>query len=200
MERICQDDMSTIGDEAVDFAENLAKIRKERKLSLQELADRTGVSKSMLSKIERGEKNPSLQIAAQIAEGLRLSLSSMLEERKEHKVIVIRAADQVAFSDEMTGFERRLLSPTFPHKGVEFIHNTVPKDCSEIIFPPHSPGVREFIVITKGTLKIKLDDDSFILKKGDSIFFEANRLHSFCNEGHSECCYFLVIDSYGATV
>jgi len=54
---------------------------------LQELADKTGVSKSMLSKIEQEEKNPTLQIAAQIAEGLGLLLSSMVEERTYEKVV-----------------------------------------------------------------------------------------------------------------
>ena len=184
----------------MDFAGNLKKIREERKLSLQELTDKTGVSKSMLSKIEREEKNPTLQIAAQIAEGLRLSLSSMLEKRKQNNVIVTRAADQIVFSDKATGFERRLLSPTFTLRGIEFIHNTIPKDSPGIVFPPHSPGVREFIAVTKGTLKIKLDDDSFVLKEGDSIFFEADTLHCFYSEGHAECCYFLVIDSYSTTV
>ena len=188
-----------VGNAAMDFANILKIIREERKLSLQELANKTGVSKSMLSKIEREEKNPTLQIAAQIAEGLQLSLSSMLEKKKQNSAILTRAADQIVFSDATTGFERRLLSPTFTHRGIEFIYNTIPKDSPGIVFPPHSPGVQEFIVVTKGTLKIKLDEDSFVLKKGDSLFFKADRQHCFYSEGCSECCYYLVIDSHNTT-
>ncbi len=182
----------------MEFAKKLKKIRQDHKLSLQELADKTGVSKSMLSKIEREEKNPTLQIAAQIAEGLGLSLSSMLEAKTYEKVVVIKASEQIVYRDETTGFERRLLSPTFPVKGIEFIYNTMPKDSPGIEFSPHLPGVREFISVTKGRLKIKLNENSFVLEERDSIFFEANTRHSFYAEGPSECCYYLVIDSHDA--
>ncbi len=182
----------------MDFAKELKKMRQNHKLSLQVLADKTGVSKSMLSKIERNEKNPTLQIAARIAEGLGVSLSSMLEERTHEKVVVIKASEQIIFRDETTGFERRLLSPTFPVKGIEFIHNTILKDSPGIEFPPHLPGVREFVSVTKGRLKIKLNKNSFMLEEGDSIFFEANTQHNFYSEGSSECCYYLVIDSHEA--
>ena len=183
----------------MDFAKKLKGIRQDSKYTLQQLADKTGVSKSMLSKIERKEKNPTLQIAAQIAEGLGVSLSSMLGERTfDNKVVVIKASEQVVFRDEITGFERRLLSPAFPLKGIEFIHNTIAKGSPSIEFPPHLPGVKEFICVTKGKLKITMNEKSFILKKGDSIFFEANTQHGFNAEGSSECSYYLVIDSHKA--
>lgn len=180
----------------MDFAKELKKMRQNHKLPLQKLADKTGVSKSMLSKIERNEKNPTLQIAARIAEGLGVSLSSMLEERTHEKVVLLKAPEQIIFRDETTGFERRLLSPTFPVKGIEFIHNTIPENSPGIEFPPHLPGVREFISVTKGRLRIKIDKNSFMLEEGDSIFFEANTQHNFYSEGYSECCYYLVIDSH----
>ena len=182
----------------MDFAKELKRMRQNHKLSLQQLANKTGVSKSMLSKIERKEKNPTLQIAAQIAEGLGVSLSSMLEERSYERVVVIKASEQVIFRDETTGFERRLLSPTFPVKGIEFIHNTIPENSPGIKFLPHLPGVREFVSVTKGKLKIKLNQNSFMLEEGDSIFFEANTQHNFYSEGSSECCYYLIIDSHEA--
>jgi len=63
---------------------------------------------------------------------------------------------------------------------------------------PALPGVREFVSVTKGRLRIKIDKNSFMLEEGDSIFFEVNTQHNFYSEGSSECCYYLVIDSHEA--
>ena len=179
----------------MEFAKNLRKIRQERKLSLQELADLSGVSKAMLSKIEREEKNPTLQIAAQISQGLGLSLSSMLEVRKKERVVLIRASQRIVFRDEATGFERLLLSPTFPTLGVEFILNRIPQDSPGVEFPPHLAGVREFVTVAQGRLQITLNNEAVTLEEGDSIFFYADVQHRFTNVGPSECSYYLVIDS-----
>lgn len=181
----------------MNFAQNLARLRREKKLSLQGLADMSGVSKSMLSKIEREEKNPTLQVAAQIAEGLGLSLSAMLGEEQPRAVMQLRPADQLLFRDELTGFERRLLSPSFKSKGVDFVLNRMPAGQSSPLFPPHQPGVKEYAYLAQGQMQVRLDGEAFDLRAGDSIYFEAARKHQFVNTGEEECQYFLVVDAHG---
>ncbi|AWO76593.1 hypothetical protein C1N76_19065 (plasmid) [Geobacillus thermoleovorans] len=79
----------------MSFGENVKKARKSKSLSLQELSDRCGVSRSMLSQIERGEKNPTIQVACQIAEGLDMTLSQLLGEDARKEVIVIKKETKI---------------------------------------------------------------------------------------------------------
>lgn len=184
----------------MSFVQNLKKIRQEKKLSLQDLADLSGVSKSMLSKIEREEKNPTLQIASQIAEGLGSTLSAMLGETQQKPVIVIKQHERIVYRDEVSGFERHLLSPAFTTKGIEFILNIIPCERESAYFPPHKNGVKEYIFVAQGRLQIKLENNFYELEQGDSMYFEANLQHRFKNIGDTECCYYLVIDSYEANI
>ena len=101
------------------------------------------------------------------------------------------------YRDEQSGFERHLLSPSFPSRGVEFILNIIPPGKESGTFPPHSPGVKEYIVVDEGRLKVELAGGKrkYELEPGDSIYFEANVEHRFLNAGTGECRYYLVIDS-----
>ena len=179
----------------MDFAKSLKTIRQGKKLSLQELANLSGVSKSMLSKIERHEKNPTLQVAADIANALGITLSYMLDETPKKSVILINKDDRIIYHDEITGFQREQLSPTFANAGIEFIFYIIPPNQQSPIFRPHKSGVREYIVVTKGKLLIILNQSEYLLKTGDSIYFEADVKHQFSNVGDQECNYYRVRDS-----
>lgn len=179
------------------FGRNVRKLRKEKKLSLEELSKKCGVSRSMLSQIEREEKNPTIQVACQIAEGLNTTLSRLLGEQEEKEALVIRKGERLIYRDEQSGFERHLLSPSFPSRGVEFILNIIPPGKESGAFPPHLPGVKEYIVVDEGRLKVELAGGKrkYELEPGDSIYFEADVEHRFINAGNGECRYYLVIDS-----
>src|SRR4051794_38931639 len=87
--------------------------RLERGFSLDELAARARVSRSMLSEVERGAKVPSVMVLHGIATGLDTTIARLLaEERREH-VILLRADEQDVVHDP-TGWERRILSPVLP--------------------------------------------------------------------------------------
>ena len=172
-------------------------LRKERGLTLEELAEVSGVSRAMISKLERGEKNPTLVIAARLAEGLGVSLSRLagVEERRE--VVVVPREGRTVLRDPETGFERQSLSPTFPGRGVEFLRNVVPEGSTSGDFPPHRKGVGEHIVVEKGDLEAILDGERYQLRDGDALYFAADVPHRFNNVGRGECAYYLVISSSG---
>ncbi len=177
-----------LGGRVLDF-------RRERGLTLEALAERSGVSRAMISKVERGEKNPTLVVAAKVAEGLGVSLSRLvgIEERRE--VIVVPRDRQMVMRDPRTGFERWLLSPTFGGRRVEFIRNVVPKGATSGEFPPHRRGVEEYLVVENGRLKATLAGDEHLLEEGDALYFEADVPHRLDNAGEKECSYYLVIAS-----
>ena len=173
------------------------ELRRSKGFTLEVLAERSGVSRAMISKIERGEKNPTLVVAAKIAQGFGITLSQLvgIEERRE--VIVVPKERRMVMRDPATGFERQVLSPTFGRKGVEFIRNMVPEGSTSGEFPPHKRGVVEYIVVERGSLKAILAEEEYLLEEGDAIYFEADVPHRFENAGDGECSYYLVIDSAG---
>ncbi len=179
----------------MSLGKNILQARKARGYSLQELADRSGVSRAMLSKIEREEKNPTVHIACQIAEGLEMTLSQLLGEEPEKDVFVIPRERRMVFRDETTGFQRHLLSPSFPSHGIEFLLNVLPAGQTTGLLPAHKPGAKEFLAVAKGRLHAIVGSRTIELETGDSLYFEAHVPHQFTNPGGEDCEYYLVIDS-----
>jgi transcriptional regulator with XRE-family HTH domain len=173
------------------------ELRRGRGLTLEELAVRSGVSRAMISKLERGEKNPTLVVAARLAEGLGVSLSKLAGTEEKREVIVVPRERRMVMRDPETGFERQLLSPTFAGGGVEFVRNVIPAGGTSGGFPPHRRGVQEHIVVEKGDLTAILGGESYRLGEGDALYFEADVPHRFDNAGSGECSYYLVINSSG---
>src|SRR5215207_7874465 len=173
------------------------ELRRGRGLTLDALAERSGVSRAMISKLERGEKNPTLVVAAKLAEGLGVTLSQLagMEERRE--VVVVPRQRRMVMRDPETGFERQLLSPNFVGRGVEFIRNEIPENSTSGEFPPHRNGVEEHIVVERGNLRAILAGEEYLLAEGDALYFEADVPHRFDNAGEGTCSYYLVISSRG---
>src|SRR5215204_1378988 len=170
------------------------ELRRGRGLTLEDLAEQSGVSRAMISKLERGEKNPTLVVAAKLAEGLGVTLSQLagMEERRE---VVVPKERRMVMRDPETGFERQLLSPNFVGSGVEFIRNEIPEGSTSGEFPPHRRDVEEHIVVERGSLRAILGGEEYLLEEGDSIYFEADVKHRFDNVGQGVCSYYLVISS-----
>ena len=170
-------------------------LRRERGWTLEHLAERSGVSRAMISKLERGEKNPTLVVAAKVAEGLGVSLSRLVGIEERRRVVVVPREGRMVMRDPETGFERQLLSPRFG--GLEFIRNVVPEGSTSGEFPPHRRGVEEYVVVEKGRLGVVLGGEEHVLEEGDAAYFEADVAHRFDNAGEGECRYYLVIDPGG---
>jgi transcriptional regulator with XRE-family HTH domain len=180
------------------LGERVRALRRERRWTLELLAQRSGVSRAMISKLERGEKTPTLVVAARVSEGLGVSLSQLvgIQERKE--IVVVPRERRMVMRDPETGFERQLLSPSFGGCGLEFIRNVVPEGSTSGEFPPHRRGVEEYVVVEKGRLRAILGGEEHVLEEGDAAYFEADVAHRFDNVGEGECSYYLVIDSRGS--
>src|SRR5580704_4582449 len=102
------------GLQLAELGDRIRAERAGRNLSLEELAGKAQVSRSMLSAVERGEKAPSVLIFDQIATGLGTTIARLLAFESEGRVVVLRAGDQHRAVDP-SGWERRILSPVLPH-------------------------------------------------------------------------------------
>jgi transcriptional regulator with XRE-family HTH domain len=185
------------GLQLTDLGERIRDERARRNLSLEELAKKARVSRSMLSAVERGEKAPSVLILDQIATGLGTSIARLLASEREGRIVVLRAGEQDRAVDP-SGWERRILSPVLPNVEFEFMRTTLSSGVNAGAFLPHNPGSREYVAVERGTLRLTLDGEVYLLKKGDSIYYAGDCIHEFENpDRRNRCEYYLAMDVTG---
>lgn len=171
-------------------------LRQERDLSLEALAERSGVSVSMLSTVERGQKVPSILVMSQIATALDTSIGRLIGEEATPRVILLRAADQRVIGDA-AGMERRSLSPVLPGIEFELMRMTLAPGVDAGTFPPHRAGSREYLAVERGTLTLTLAGTEYVLRAGDSIYHDGDLAHGYRNDGRTPCTYYLAMDVAG---
>ena len=177
------------------IAESIRRLRNAQGLSLEALAKRAEVSKSMISKIERGETSPTANTLGRLAEALDVSLSQLMGLQEKREVILLRAAEQPLFQGTGGKFRRRCLSPIFPARGVDFVLNTLAAGSRSDLAVGHRTGVDEHLYLDSGQLRVRLGQRIYDLKAGDSLFYQADIAHEFENPGDCEARFFIVIDS-----
>ncbi len=170
------------------------KLRQDRGWSLEELGDASGVSRSMLSEIERERANPTLTVTFRIARAFGLSIEDLVEGvgHAGSTIQVIRADDkaQVFRSDKQC--QIRTLSPLNLEKDVEFYAVRLKKG-GALRSQPHFEGTREFLTVEEGAVKIESGDCAESLAKGDSGTYRADVPHANVNEARAETVVFLVV-------
>ena len=177
------------------LAAELRHQRRRQSLSLEQLASMSGVSRTMISKIERGEAVPSTVILSRLAESLGVTFAKLMLPAAEREIVVIPASVQPVLRDQASGFQRRCLSPVLPGRGIDWVLNTLPSGSATGEFTAHRRGVEEYIYVLRGRLRATIGERMLILSKGDSLYFEADLPHAFSNPDATACEYFLVIDS-----
>ena len=160
--------------------DNIKRLRKERSLSLDQLAEITGVSKSMLHQIERGDSNPTVVILWKIASSLNIPFGSLVDKPKRPVSIVTRS-ETTPLTDDPGQYELYPYFPFDPSKKFEILTIRLSpggKKHSEA----HQPGVEEYIMVTKGVVEVIINRDRYTISEGDAIHFVADYPHSFENK------------------
>ncbi len=177
-----------------NLGKRVKKLRGDRGWSLEELSTASGVSRSMLSEIEREKANPTLTVTFRIARAFGLTLQELIEsaEASASKIQVIRASDraQVYRSDKQC--EIRTLSPINLEKDVEFYEMTL-RPGGTLRSQAHFEGTREFLTVEDGSVRIESDQNSEELGKGDSGTYRADVPHAIVNTGKGDALVFLVV-------
>jgi quercetin dioxygenase-like cupin family protein len=154
------------------------------------VAREAGVSVSMLSAIERGEKAPTIVVLSRIADGLHMPLTHLLSAVEPDRVVVRRADEQDTVA-EPGGWERTILTPVVPGVNFEWIRTTLPPHCDAGAFPAYAPGSHEYVTVLAGTLRLTLGERAFDLAAGDSIYFPADVTHAYANPADDPCTYYV---------
>ncbi len=163
------------------IAANVKAIREQKKLTLDSAAELTGVSRSMLSQIEKGDVNPTVSVLWKIANGYKVSFTSLTESTHD-EVTVIRQCEQTPLKEDdgrylnypIFAFDERTLFETY---------RIVIKPFGGLSAQPHLSGSEEYITVFSGDVEIEVDGELFRLSEGDSIRFFADAPHAYRNTG-----------------
>jgi transcriptional regulator with XRE-family HTH domain len=178
---------------AAALGARLRSVRAGRGLSLDALASASGVSRSMISDVERGTKVPTVLVLARLATALGTTVSHLIGEDAPAPVVLLRREAQSAIVDR-AGWERRILSPALPGLEFEFIRTTVPAGVEIGSFPAHAAGAREWVAVERGTLTVTLDGVAYELMAGDSLYYAGDVPHAYANHGTEECVYYTAME------
>jgi len=161
------------------IAHNLASLRKSRQLTLQDLADRTGVSKSMLGEIERGTSNPTVSVLWKITTGLKVPLSRFVHN-PEATSSLVRKEDRRVLHEPPASI--RLIFEWTDTRNFE-VHHLEFEPGAELPSAKHDQLAVEHLMVYEGEYTIFMGEQSYVLKAGDSMFFEARHSHNYVNTG-----------------
>ena len=183
--------------EAEMINENLGrrvkKLRSDRGWSLEELAVASGVSRSMLSEVERERANPTLSVTYRIAQAFGLTLHDLIETAQTaSSVQVVRATERAQIFRADKQCQIRTLSPLNLEKDVEFYEVTL-KPNGALRSQPHFEGTREFLTVEEGRVRLESADENDELGKGDSATYRADVPHNIINVSNGDAVVFLVV-------
>jgi transcriptional regulator with XRE-family HTH domain len=194
------DETSVISDDAgragrtlgSHFAERVRLLRHQRGWSLERFSTLCGVSRSMLSQIERGDTNPTVAVALAIATALGVSLDTLVMapgDRAELEVIRADDPHYVYRSDQTCRI--RTLSPLTAERAIEFYEVTLQRD-GELRSAPHFAGTREHLSVQRGRVRVESGALSAELRTGDSVAYAADVPHAIVNLGRTPAVVYVI--------
>ncbi|MFF9486423.1 helix-turn-helix domain-containing protein [Streptomyces sp. NPDC014676] len=147
----------------------LAELRGERGWSLGELAERSGISRSTLSRAERAETSPTASLLNRLCAVYGRTMSQLLSEIEAEPAPLVRAADQPVWEDRASGFVRRSVSP--PHGGLrgELVEGRLDAGADIAYDRPPVPGLEQHIWVLEGALAVTDRDVGHRLGDGDCL-------------------------------
>ncbi len=172
-----------------------ARLREQRRLrswSLDDLATQSGVSKAMLSKIERGEASPTAALLGKISGALGMTLSALLADETGGAERLVRAADQPVWRDPGTGYTRKQLSP-LSDMPMHLVEVRLPGG-AEVRFPASAYAfIRQLIWVVSGVLEFSEGAVTHRLGAGDCLALGEASDCVFHNPLRGECRYLVAI-------
>jgi transcriptional regulator with XRE-family HTH domain len=172
------------------IADRVRTLRSAAEITLEDLARRSGVSRSMLSSIERGEANPTAVVLDRIAAAFGLTLSDLLTLSPMATFPIARRADQPVWRDAESGYERRTLTPALANAPLRLI---------EIHFPPGARvafeavrgalSTHQQIWMVSGLMEISIGADTHRLASGDCLSMTPDKPTRYFNPGDKPARY-----------
>ena len=178
------------------IAAQVKRLRSELGLSLEDLATRSGVSRSMISLIERAESSPTAAVLERLSVGLKVPLAALFEPPVSSVSPLSRRADQPVWTDPDSGYTRRNVSPAGFASPITIVEVQFPGG-ARVAYDTaaREPRVHQQIWLRQGLLDVRLGDLLHHLAPGDCVAMELDRPIMFYNPGQETAHYAVVIAS-----
>ena len=166
-----------------NIAMNLKRIRKSHHMSLDMMAEKTGVSKSMLGQIERGESNPTVSTIGKIVEGLRIPFEALLY-MKGDDVSVMRDDEFPVCREREREYQfKQIIS--FEQTGKFELLSVRLEAGTQCQNPPHHEGTVEYVTVTQGQLWLNVGGQDYTVKEHQAVRFHTEQNYSYGNRGET---------------
>lgn len=175
------------------IAVNLKNLRKERNLTLGQLSKISGISKAMLSDMEKGESNPTINTLWKIANGLNVPYTQLLEEG-EKAPAVIKKSDLELQEDCNKHYRIYCYFKNTPARNFEFFYVELDAESSSASVG-HCAKAEEYIYVLSGELTLQTRSREYKLKEGDALAFDSSAEHTYINN-RDTVLTFVVINYY----
>jgi len=168
----------------------LKEARRQKGLSLDAVAKLSGVSRSMLSQIERGESSPTISTLWNLTKALQVDFSGLLEEKKDDNIEILRNTDVPTIDNHGAGCSIRILSPPEEAGRHEVYELTFNKN-GVLESSAHAMGTREHLTVIEGNLRVMSGEENEDLCVGDTARYAADVSHKIIANGSARA--FLVV-------
>lgn len=178
------------------IARRVRELRDARSLSLDALAARSGVGRSTISLIERGESSPTAAVLDKLASALGVALAALFEDKgapDQAPSPVARVADQPVWTDPGSGYMRRSLSPASPS----------PLQLVDVVFPagqrvaydsvPHNADIHQQVWMIEGAMDISVGERQWRLQAGDTLAMRLDRHIVYHNPTGKQARYLVAL-------
>lgn len=172
----------------LNIGRKIRKLRKDERLTLQDLSALSGLSKPLLSQIENDQVIPPLATLLKIAKGLKVGIHFFFEEEEDRqKFVLLRNADlkssrRRAGNDSPQNYLYHSLAPGMRHKSMEpFLVEFETGDWKDSLLYKHDG--EEFIYLLSGELEFHYGKEIMTLKAGDSIYYDSSESHGYISLG-----------------
>lgn len=182
----------------VAIARRISITRRERGLTFDHLAARSGVSKGMLVQIEQGRANPSIATLYKVAVGLGISVAELIASAEEGYVPV-RVVPASRSSTVWKGPAGGMATLLAGADGADLFELWMWELAAgeRYVAEPHPPGTQELLHVLQGTLRLEVDGVEFLVEAGASVFAHTDRPHAYACAGADSTRFFMVVSQPG---
>src|SRR5690242_5184379 len=175
------------------IVQRLAQLRGERGWSLEALAERSGISRPTLSRLERGELSPTAAMLGKLCAIYGWTLSRLMADAEIRPPNLVPASEQAEWTEPGSGYRRRIVSPPAPELRGEMVEVRMPAGATVSFDAAPVVGLEHHLWMIEGTLTLDVEGSHFRLRAGDCLRYVLTGPSRFANPGKREARYLVAM-------
>jgi transcriptional regulator with XRE-family HTH domain len=175
------------------IAQRLARLRADRGWSLDVLAERTGISRATLSRLERSELSPTAAMLGKLCSVYGWTLSRLMAEAETRPPSLLAASEQAEWKDPESGYRRRAVSPPTPGLRGELVEIHMPAGASVAFDAAPIAGLEHHLFMLEGSVTLEVEASPYRLRAGDCLRYVLAGPTRFHNPGKREARYVIAM-------